>query len=61
MQRPPEQRTMRFIVHNRRTEERRQDIAEGAAASLALFRVGKLKRQSAKQAIQDLHEPEHMC
>ena len=57
MQLPPEQREMLLaILHSRQIDERRQEIADGARASIELFRAGKLKPQPAEQVIEQLHQ-----
>lgn len=57
LQLPPEQREMLVeILRNRQVEERRQEIAAEAHKSIAAFREGKLKAQSAEEAIADLHQ-----
>jgi hypothetical protein len=57
MQLPSEQREMLIaILHRRQIDERRQEIAEDAQESLALFRAGKLKPQSTENIIQALHQ-----
>lgn len=43
-------------LRNRRIEVRRQEIAADARRSIAAFREGKLKAQSADEAIADLHQ-----
>ncbi len=43
-------------LRNRRIEARRQAIASDARRSIAAFREGKLKAQSAEEAIADLHQ-----
>lgn len=43
------------ILHRRQIDERRQEIADEAQKSLALFRTGKLKPQPAEDIIQELH------
>ena len=57
MQLPPEQREMLIdILHNRYIEERRNEIADDAQKSLAAFRAGSLKLQSANEVITELRE-----
>ena len=57
LQLPPEQREMLIdILRNRQIETRRQEIAAEARKSIAAFREGKLKVQSAEDAIADLHQ-----
>ena len=57
LQLPPEQREMLVdILRRRQIEARRQEIATEARSSIALFRQGKLKAQSAEGVIADLHE-----
>ena len=41
---------------NRRINARRQEIAAEARRSIAAFHEGKLKAQSAEEAIADLHQ-----
>lgn len=56
LQLPPEQRAMLVeILRNRQIEARREEIAAEARRSIAAFRSGKLKAQSADTAIADLH------
>lgn len=58
LQLPPEQREMLVdILRNRQIEARRQEIAAEARKSIAAFRKGKLKAQSAEEAIADLQLP----
>ena len=45
-----------YTPRNRRIEARRQEIAAEARRSIAAFREGKLKPQSAEEAIADLHQ-----
>lgn len=45
-----------YALRNRRIEARRQEIAADARRSIAAFREGKLKAQSAEEAIADLHQ-----
>jgi hypothetical protein len=57
LQLPPEQREMLVdILRNRQIETRRQEIAADAGKSIAAFREGKLKAQSAEEAIAELHK-----
>lgn len=44
------------ILQRRMIERRRDEIAQDAAASLAEFRAGKLKAQTANEAIAELRE-----
>lgn len=44
------------ILQRRMIERRRDEIAQDAAASLAEFRAGKIKAQSAEEAIAELKE-----
>ena len=44
------------ILRNRQIEARRQEIAAEARKSIAAFREGKLKVQSAEDAIAHLHQ-----
>lgn len=54
---PLEQQEMLIqILKNRIVESRRDKIASDAAASLAEFQAGKLKVQTATEAIQELRE-----
>ncbi|MGH2415237.1 MAG: hypothetical protein ACRDEA_16400 [Microcystaceae cyanobacterium] len=54
---PLEQQEMLIQILQRRMIERRRDeIATDAAASLAEFRAGKLKAQTANEAIAELRE-----
>lgn len=54
---PLEQQEMLVQILQRRIIERRRDeIATDAAASLAEFRAGKLKAQTASEAIAELRE-----
>jgi len=55
---PPDQQDMLVdILRKRRTEARRQEIAADARKSIAAFRKGKFKAQSAEEAIEELHQP----
>ncbi|MFK0733626.1 MAG: hypothetical protein ACIWVG_21130 [Gloeotrichia echinulata HAB0833] len=57
MELPLEQQEMLVqILTNRIIESRRDEIAADAAASIAQFQAGKLKVQTAAQAIQELRE-----
>ena len=54
---PPEQRQMLIdILRSRQIEGRREEIANDARLSIAAFRAGELKSQSADQAIRELHQ-----
>lgn len=54
---PIEQQEMLIqILQRRLVEKRRNEIAQDAATSLAEFRSGKLKAQSATEAISELRE-----
>lgn len=54
---PIEQQEMLIqILQRRLIEKRRDEIAKDAASSLAEFRTGKLKVQSAAEAISELRE-----
>ena len=54
---PPDQQDMLVdILRKRRTEARRQEIAADARKSIAAFRKGKFKAQSAEEAIEELHQ-----
>ena len=44
------------ILKSRMVEQRRQEIAKDAEVSLAEFQAGKLKIQTATEAIQELRE-----
>lgn len=57
MELPLEQQEMLIqILKNRIVESRRDKIASDAAASLAEFKAGRLKVQTAAEAIQELRE-----
>jgi len=57
MQLPPEQQEMLLeILRGRHIEARRQEIAQDAQESLAAFRAGKLKTQSAEAVIEELRQ-----
>jgi hypothetical protein len=52
---PAEQQEMLVqIVRQRTIENRREEIAQAAEASIAEFRSGKLKKQTAVEVISDL-------
>lgn len=54
---PLEQQEMLIqILKNRIVESRRDEIARDAAVSIAEFQAGKLKVQTANEAIQELRE-----
>ncbi len=54
---PTEQQEMLIqILQRRAIEQRRDEIARDAQLSLAEFREGKLKIQTAEEAIADLRE-----
>jgi transcriptional regulator with AAA-type ATPase domain len=54
---PTEQQEMLIqILQRRAIEQRRDEIAQDAQLSLAEFREGKLKIQTAEEAIADLRE-----
>ncbi len=54
---PLEQQEMLIqILKNRIVENRRDEIARDAAVSIAEFQAGKLKVQTAAEAIQELRE-----
>ena len=54
---PPEQRQMLIqILQRRLIEQRRDEIARDAQLSLTEFREGRLKIQTATEAIADLRE-----
>lgn len=55
MQLPPGQQEMLInIVHSRHIERRREEMAADAQRSLAAFRSGQLKSQSASDIIAEL-------
>lgn len=55
MQLPPDQREMLIsILNKRQIEARRHEIAVDAQESLTAYRMGKLKAQSAEEAIREL-------
>jgi hypothetical protein len=57
MQLPPEQRAILLeVLRSRQIESRRQEIAEDAQESMAIFKSGHLKPQSAAEVIQELHQ-----
>jgi hypothetical protein len=57
MQLPLEQQEMLLeILQNRQIEARRGEIARDARESLAAFRGGKLKGQTADEIIEDLRQ-----
>ena len=57
LQLPTEQQEMLVdILRNRQIEARRQEIAADARASIAAFRAGKLRAQSAEDLIAELHQ-----
>ncbi|HBY95258.1 MAG: hypothetical protein M5U01_00240 [Ardenticatenaceae bacterium] len=57
LQLPPEQREMLIdILRSRQIETRREEIAADARKSITAFREGKLKAQSAEEAITELHQ-----
>ena len=54
---PVEQQEMLIqILKSRMVEQRRQEIAKDAEVSFAEFQAGKLKIQTATEAIQELRE-----
>ena len=54
---PPEQREMLIqILQRRAIEQRRDEIAQDARLSLAEFKEGKLKIQTATEAISELRQ-----
>lgn len=54
---PKDQQQMLIeILRNRQIDARRQEIAEDAQQTVALFRQGKLVPQSAQNVIAELHE-----
>jgi hypothetical protein len=57
MQLPDDQREMLIsILHMRQIEARRREIALDAQESLTAYRTGKLKAQSAAEAIRELRQ-----
>ncbi|NJM78345.1 MAG: hypothetical protein HC852_24410 [Acaryochloridaceae cyanobacterium RU_4_10] len=44
------------ILHNRRIETRREEIAQDAKTSIAAFHAGQLKSQTAEEAISELRQ-----
>jgi hypothetical protein len=57
MQLPPDQQEMLIqILHNRRIESRREEIAQNAKTSIAAFQAGQLKPQTAEEAIAELRQ-----
>lgn len=57
MQLPPEQRDMLLaILQKRQVEAQRQEIADDAQDSIAMYRAGKLKPQSAEEIVQELRK-----
>ena len=53
----PDQREMLIdILRNRQIAERREEIALEARTSIAAFREGKIKAQSAEETIASLHQ-----
>ncbi len=56
LQLPPDQQEMLIdILSKRRIETRRQEIMVDANKSIAAFRDGQFKAQSAEEAIAELH------
>lgn len=56
LQLPSEQREMLIdILRSRQIESRREEIASDARESMNAFRAGKLKAQSAEEAVVELH------
>jgi hypothetical protein len=54
---PPEQRQMLIdILRSRQIEMRRDEIAAAAQSSMAAYRAGSLKSQTAEQAITELRQ-----
>ncbi|NEN98934.1 MAG: hypothetical protein F6K50_26545, partial [Moorea sp. SIO3I7] len=54
---PPEQQAMLVeIIQNRLIESRRKEIAEDAKESIARFKQGKLRPQSAETVISQLQK-----
>jgi hypothetical protein len=57
MQLPPDEQEMLIqILHNRRIESRREEIAQDAKASVKAFHAGQLKSQTAEEAISELRQ-----
>jgi ATP phosphoribosyltransferase regulatory subunit HisZ len=57
MQLPPDQQEMLIqILHNRRIESRREEIAQNAKTSIAEFHSGQLKPLTAEEAIAELRQ-----
>jgi hypothetical protein len=57
MQLPADQREMLVaILYKRQIEARRHEIATDAQESLAAYRAGKLKAQSAEETIRELRQ-----
>lgn len=57
MQLPPDQREMLLdILQKRQIESRRQEIADDARESIAMFESGQLRAQTADEIIRELHE-----
>lgn len=54
---PPEQLEMLLgILYKRQLEARREEIALGVKESIAAYRTGRLKAQSAEDTIKDLRQ-----
>jgi hypothetical protein len=57
MQLPLDQQEMLIqILHNRRIESQREQIAQDAKISIADFHAGQLKSQTAEEAISELRQ-----
>jgi hypothetical protein len=57
MQLSPDQQEMLIqILHNRRIESRREEIAQDAKASVEAFHARQLKLQTAEEAISELRQ-----
>lgn len=56
MQLPPDQREMLLdILQKRQIESRRQEIADDARESIAMFESGQLRAQTADEIIRESH------
>jgi hypothetical protein len=57
MQLPPAQQEMLIqLLHNRRIESQREEIAQNAQLSIAAFHSGQLKPQTAEEVISELRQ-----
>jgi hypothetical protein len=57
MRLPPDQQEMLIqLLHNRRIESQREEIAQNAQLSIAAFHSGQLKPQTAEEAISELRQ-----